>query len=85
MQKSWLISVAFVAACAAVSGNVIAQSISDEDMQSIKQYCDEMNAYGSFASEEERMQAVNGCVKEEVNRTSEYSSPDGPGDLEKPE
>ena len=85
MQKSWLITLAFVAACAAVSGNAIAQNISEEEMQNIKQYCDEMNAYGSFASETERLQAVDGCVKDEVSRTSEYSTPDESGEVQNPQ
>lgn len=85
MQKSWLIKYALVALFTVVSGNAIAAAVSDEEMQSIKQYCDEMNAFGSFASEEERMQAVNSCVSEEVSRSSENSNPDESGNMEKPE
>jgi hypothetical protein len=85
MQKTWLIKYALLAMFAVVSGNAIAAAVSDEEMQSIKQYCDEMNAFGSFASEEERMQAVNSCISEEVSRSSENSNPDESGNMEIPE
>ena len=85
MQKTWLIKTVFIALCVAASGSAIAQKVSDEEMQSIKQYCDEMNGFGSFASEEERMQAVNSCINEEVSRSAEYGNPDETGDMDKPE
>lgn len=88
MQKKWLsaISIASVVMISSLSGVAVAQQISAEDMQSIRQYCDEMYGFGSFPTEEERKQAVNNCVEEEVNRAKEYGNTDGgSGDMEKPE
>jgi hypothetical protein len=85
MYKSWLKTIACVAACSMLSSAALAANISDEEMQSIQQYCDEMNGFGSFASEEERMQAVTNCIDDEVKRASQYEQSEGSGDMDKPE
>ncbi len=85
MQKSWLKTIALAAVCGLFSTGALAASVSDEEMRSIKQYCDEMNGFGSFASEEERVQAVKACIDEEVNRSVTYGEPETSDGVEKPE
>ena len=75
MQKTSFLKYAFIACCIAASGSAMSAAVSDDELQSIKQYCDETNSFGSFASEEERMQAVSSCITEEVSRASEYGNP----------
>ncbi len=87
MQKNWLCAMAGLLLASGLSATAFAEQLGADEMQSIRQYCDEMYGFGSFASEEERLQAVDNCINEEVSRAREYGNPDGEAapEMEKPE
>lgn len=61
-----------------LSGPAVAEALGEDELQSIRQYCDEMNGFGAYATEEERLRAVNLCIDDEVSRATRPDETDTP-------